>query len=74
MEQSQAWDLIMTTYSIGVIQVDTEHVHCHLAMVDRGEGLACDGYKRKINETKKSTQTRDWTELDRDKTLRIYEQ
>jgi len=23
---------------IGVIQVDTAHVHCHLAMVDRGEG------------------------------------
>lgn len=23
---------------VGVIQVDTKHVHCHLAMVDRGEG------------------------------------
>lgn len=23
---------------IGVIQIDTEHVHCHLAMIDAGEG------------------------------------
>lgn len=32
---------------IGVIQVDTKHVHCHLAMVDRGEGtLMEDGTQR----------------------------
>lgn len=32
---------------VGVIQVDTEHVHCHLAMVDRGKGrLAEDGTQR----------------------------
>ena len=37
---------------IGVIQVDTAHVHCHLAMVDRGVGtLAKDGtQKGKISE------------------------
>ncbi|MFI9629324.1 relaxase MobL [Streptomyces sp. NPDC052042] len=32
---------------VGVIQVDTEHVHCHLAMVDAGTGsLAKDGTQR----------------------------
>ncbi|MDO4254374.1 MAG: relaxase MobL [Kocuria sp.] len=32
---------------VGVIQVDTEHVHCHLAMVDAGRGqLAKDGTQR----------------------------
>ena len=32
---------------IGCIQVDTKHVHCHLAMVDRGEGnLMPDGTQR----------------------------
>lgn len=32
---------------VGVIQVDTEHVHCHLAMVDAGHGqLAKDGTQR----------------------------
>ena len=32
---------------VGVIQVDTEHVHCHLAMVDAGKGsLAVDGTQR----------------------------
>lgn len=32
---------------VGVIQVDTEHVHCHLAMVDAGRGhLAHDGTQR----------------------------
>ena len=32
---------------IGVIQVDTAHVHCHLAMVDRGKGnLMYDGTQR----------------------------
>lgn len=32
---------------VGVIQVDTEHVHCHLAMVDAGPGrLARDGTQR----------------------------
>lgn len=40
---------------IGVIQVDTKHVHCHLAMVDRGEGnLMPDGTQRgKITEKEK---------------------
>lgn len=32
---------------VGVIQVDTAHVHCHLAMVDAGTGtLTPDGYQR----------------------------
>lgn len=32
---------------VGVIQVDTKHVHCHLAMVDRGRGrLASDGTQK----------------------------
>lgn len=32
---------------IGVIQVDTKHLHCHLAMVDRGKGkLASDGKQK----------------------------
>lgn len=32
---------------IGVIQVDTKHLHCHLAMVDRGEGkITRDGTQR----------------------------
>ncbi|UJW28864.1 relaxase MobL [Saccharothrix sp. AJ9571] len=32
---------------VGVIQVDTEHVHCHLAMIDAGTGsLASDGTQR----------------------------
>lgn len=32
---------------VGVIQVDTKHVHCHLAMVDRGKGtLMPDGTQR----------------------------
>lgn len=32
---------------VGVIQVDTEHVHCHLVMVDAGEGVkAHDGTQR----------------------------
>lgn len=26
---------------IGVIQVDTKHVHCHICMVDHGEGTVC---------------------------------
>lgn len=36
---------------VGVIQVDTEHVHCHLAMVDAGKGAVTpDGTQRgKIN-------------------------
>jgi hypothetical protein len=40
---------------IGVIQVDSKHVHCHLAMVDRGRGnLMPDGTQRgKINEKEK---------------------
>ncbi|MFB7917084.1 relaxase MobL [Streptomyces sp. NPDC056061] len=32
---------------VGVIQVDTQHVHCHLAMIDAGRGsLAKDGTQR----------------------------
>ena len=32
---------------VGVIQVDTEHVHCHLAMVDAGKGaVTADGTQR----------------------------
>lgn len=40
---------------IGVIQVDTKHVHCHLAMVDRGRGtIMPDGTQRgKITEKEK---------------------
>lgn len=41
---------------VGVIQIDTEHVHAHLAMVDAGRGsLAVDGTQRgKIGERAKS--------------------
>lgn len=41
---------------VAVIQVDTEHVHCHLAMVDAGRGsLAADGTQRgKINSRARS--------------------
>ncbi|MET0885697.1 MAG: relaxase MobL [Mycetocola sp.] len=41
---------------VGVIQVDTENVHCHLAMVDAGRGtLASDGtQKGKIGDRAKS--------------------
>ena len=41
---------------VAVIQVDTEHVHCHLAMVDAGAGtLANDGTQRgKIGDRAKS--------------------
>ena len=41
---------------IAVIQVDTEHVHCHLAMVDAGQGrLAKDGTQRgKLDDAGKS--------------------
>lgn len=41
---------------VAVIQVDTEHVHCHLAMVDAGRGsLASDGtQKGKISARAKS--------------------
>lgn len=41
---------------IGVIQVDTKHVHCHLAMVDRGIGtIMPDGTQRgKITERSKA--------------------
>lgn len=41
---------------IGVIQVDTEHVHCHLVMADAGKGtLATNGRQRgKILEPMKS--------------------
>lgn len=42
---------------IGVIQVDTKHLHCHLCMVDKGVGnLAKDGtQKGKISEKSKRT-------------------
>lgn len=42
---------------IGVIQVDTKHVHCHLAMVDRGRGtIMPDGTQRgKITDKGKET-------------------
>lgn len=42
---------------VGVIQVDTAHVHCHLAMVDRGRGnLMPDGTQRgKILEREKKS-------------------
>ena len=41
---------------IGVIQVDTMHVHCHLAMVDRGRGqLMPDGTQRgKLSSAQKN--------------------
>lgn len=41
---------------VGVIQVDTEHVHCHLAMVDAGKGvLVADGTQRgKVNRRAKN--------------------
>lgn len=41
---------------VGVIQVDTEHVHCHLSMVDAGEGRrVLDGTQRgKIDARAKS--------------------
>lgn len=40
---------------VGTIQVDTKHVHCHLAMVDRGEGnLTKNGTQRgKISSAQK---------------------
>lgn len=45
---------------VGVIQVDTAHVHCHLAMVDAGRGnLTKDGYQRgKISEAGKRAMRR----------------
>lgn len=41
---------------IGVLQVDTEHVHCHLAMTDRGKGnITADGTQRgKISTAQKN--------------------
>ena len=41
---------------VGVIQVDTKHVHCHLAMVDRGEGnITPDGtQKGKLSGSQKA--------------------
>lgn len=41
---------------VGVIQVDTEHVHCHLSMLDAGRGTVMpDGTQRgKIDERAKS--------------------
>lgn len=40
---------------VGVLQVDTKHVHCHLAMVDRGKGnVMPDGTQRgKLTEKEK---------------------
>lgn len=58
---------------VAVIQVDTEHVHCHLAMVDAGQGRrAADGtQKGKISARAKSLLRRGvdaW--LDEKKTVR----
>lgn len=58
---------------VAVIQVDTEHVHCHLAMVDAGRGtLAADGtQKGKISARARSLLRRgvdSW--LDEKKTVR----
>ena len=39
---------------IGVIQVDTEHVHCHLAMVDKGRGNVLPNGEQKGMLTEKS--------------------
>lgn len=57
---------------VGVIQVDTEHVHCHLAMADAGHGrLAADGtQKGKIGAAGRSLMRRgidSW--LDENKTI-----
>lgn len=51
-KMSQSYDDL---FYVGSIQVDTKHVHCHLAMVDRGRGnLAKDGTQRgKISERSK---------------------
>lgn len=59
---------------VGVIQVDTAHVHCHLAMVDRGHGfLMKDGTQRgKLKERDKSMIRRGvdaW--LDRNQTVKM---
>lgn len=42
---------------VGVIQTDTMHVHCHLAMVDRGEGnITADGtQKGKLSASQKNS-------------------
>lgn len=42
---------------VGVIQTDTMHVHCHLAMVDRGEGtIMADGtQKGKLSAAQKNS-------------------
>lgn len=53
-------DKISSDYSdlqyVGTIQVDTMHVHCHLAMVDRGEGIIMpDGTQRgKLSNSQKA--------------------
>lgn len=57
---------------VGVIQVDTENVHCHLAIVDAGYGRrAVDGTQRgKLNDHERSILRRgmdNW--LDRHKTM-----
>ena len=42
---------------VGVIQVDTMHVHCHLCMVDKGQGRQMNNgeQKGKLDETDKRT-------------------
>lgn len=48
---------------VGVIQVDTEHVHCHLAMVDAGKGsVTADGTQRgKVHSGARAMLRRGWT-------------
>ena len=60
---------------VGVIQVDTEHVHCHLAMVDAGQGtIMNDGTQRgKIWEAGKSFLRRGIDDfLDEYQTMRVF--
>lgn len=57
---------------VGVIQIDTDHVHCHLAMADQGEGnLMPDGtQKGKISERNKQLLRRGIDlSLDQEKTV-----
>ena len=59
---------------VGVIQVDTAHVHCHLAMVDRGRGhIMPDGTQRgKLTEREKRNLRRGIdTWLDEKQTVRM---
>lgn len=54
---------------IGVIQVDTEHVHCHLCMVDAGHGdLMPDGTQRGKLSEKTMNKLRRGIDMDLDET------